>query len=354
MVEYAALHTISNYSFLRGASAPEELVARADALGYRAIAITDECSVSGMVRAWTEARERDIKLIVGSEFDLGGGLKLVLLATNRTGYGNLCQIITHARRQAEKGEYSLTLQDLETLPREDCIALWIVHTLSTTEQGARLQKLFGTALWVGVGLDRSGRDAVLLAHSETLAAALGLRRAACGNVHMHHPARRPLRDVLWAIRLGTPLQQLGYDLPANGEQYLRPWSHLQRLYPPDLLAATAEIAECCQFDPGQLRYEYPEDLTPEGYSDTSWLRHLTEQGAARRWPEGVPQKVREQIENELTLVSELHYEPYFLTVYDMVDFARSRGNNRPPNWPPSPCPDTGCPGCGRSPPCRIR
>ncbi|MGB5706322.1 MAG: PHP domain-containing protein, partial [Arenicellales bacterium] len=134
MVEYAELHAISNYSFLRGASAPEELVARADALGYRAIAITDECSLSGMVRAWVEAKERDIKLIVGSEFDLGGGLKLVLLATNRQSYGNLCQIITHARRQADKGHYRLTLKDLDKLPGDNCVAIWVVHTLSDIEQ----------------------------------------------------------------------------------------------------------------------------------------------------------------------------------------------------------------------------
>ncbi len=325
MVEYAELHAISNYSFLRGASAPEELVARADGLGYRAIAITDECSLSGMVRAWVEARERDIKLIVGSEFDLGGGLKLVLLATNRQGYGNLCQIVTLARRQADKGEYLLTLEDLETLPTEDCVAIWVVHTLSDIEQGEQLKKRFGDGLWIGVNLDRSGRDTVLLEHSAKLAQHHGLSRVACGNVHMHHPERRPLRDTLWAIRLGKSLPEMGYGLPGNAEQYLRPWSHLQRLYPPELLEQAIAIADRCQFDPGQLRYEYPDDLTPAGYSDASWLRHLTEQGVVRRWPEGVPDKVRGQIEAELTLISELRYEPYFLTVHDMVDFARSRG-----------------------------
>lgn len=321
---YAELSTITNYSFLRGASEPGELVARADELGYRAIAITDECSVSGLVRAWVEAKERDIKLITGSEFELGGGMRLVLLAINRNGYGNLSQIITRGRRNADKGDYRLGLDDLGELPRSDCIAIWKVHTLSTVEHGRTLRRLFAHNLWLGVTLDRSGRDAVLLDHSAMLADQCKLRRVACGDVHMHHPSRRPLRDTLWAIRLGKPLSRLGYDLAANAEQYLRPRSHLPRLYPADMLAATVEIADRCTFDPGELRYEYPNDLTPPGYSDASWLRKLTEEGAARRWPDGIPDKVRAQIENELKLISELRYEPYFLTVHDMVAFAREQ------------------------------
>ncbi len=325
MVNYAELHAISNYSFLRGASAPGELVERADELGYQAIAITDECSLSGMVRAWVEARKRKIKLIIGSEFALGGGLQLVLLATNREGYGNLCQIITQGRRNADKGSYKLTLDDLKTLPTDDCLGIWVVHTLSTLEQAEQLKRIFRNRLWIGVHLDRSGRDSMLLAHSNMLSNRCKLPRTACGNVHMHHPDRRPLRDTVCAIRLGKSLAQLGYDLPANGEQYLRPWSHLERLYPSELLTASCEIAARCGFDPTQLRYEYPDDLTPPGYTNQQWLRHLTEQGAVKRWPDGVPTKVRNQIENELILISELSYEPYFLTVYDIVNFAREQG-----------------------------
>ena len=325
MVDYAELHAISNYSFLRGASEPGELVARADILGYSAIAITDECSVSGMVRAWVEARQREIKLIVGSEFQLGGGLRLVLLATDRQGYGNLCQIITYARRHAEKGQYRLTLEDLETLPTDRCIGIWAVHTLSTEKQGKRLARLLPENLWIGVSLDRSGRDSVLLNHSAVLAAACRLPRTACGNVQMHHPDRRLLRDTLCAIRLGKSLQTLGYDLPSNSEGYLRPRSHLVRLYPRALLTESIKIAARCSFDPGTLRYEYPEDLTPQGYTGQSWLRHLTEQGVARRWPRGVSRKIRKQIEQELLLIAELEYEHYFLTVHDMVQFARQQG-----------------------------
>ncbi len=324
MVDYAELHTISNYSFLRGASAPGELVARADELGYQAIAITDECSLSGMVQAWVEARKRGIKLIVGSEFFLGTGLQLVLLATNRQGYGNLCQIITHGRRNATKGDYRLTLDDLKTLATSDCLGLWIVQPLSTVGQGKKLAGIFQDRLWIGVNLNRSGRDSALLTHSKMLSEQCQLPRTVCGNVHMHHPNRRPLRDILWAIRLGKSLSQSGYDLPGNAEQYLRPWHHLERLYPPELLAATREIAGRCEFDPDQLRYEYPDDLAPDGYTDQQWLRHLTAQGAAKRWPDGVPATVRQQIENELSLINELHYEPYFLTVYDIVNFAREQ------------------------------
>ena len=300
-------------------------MARADDLGYRAIAITDECSLSGMVRAWTEARERAIHLVVGSSFDLGGGLRLVLLAADRASYGNLCRLITRVRRQAEKGEYRLDLDDLGALALDGCLAIWSIHTLSTPDQGRALASLFPDRLWIGVHLERSGRDRMLLAHSEGLAHALGLPRTACGNVLMHHPDRRPLRDVLTAIRLGRPLAELGHDLPQNGEQYLRPRSHLARLYPAELLAESVSIAGRCVFEPGTLRYEYPDDLTPPGISDAGWLRQLTQEGMARRWPDGVPAKVRQQIDNELQLIGELHYEPYFLTVYDLVRFAREQG-----------------------------
>jgi len=324
MVDYAELHAVSNYSFLRGASDPAELVARADTLGYQAIAITDECSVSGIVRAWIEAKERNIKLIVGSEFDLGGSVKLLLLATNREGYGNLSHIISQARQQAEKGNYQLTLDNLTPEGVAHCVGIWIVHTLSTEVQGKKLKQLFGSMLWIGVALDRSGRDQVLLQQSKRLSEVCAIPRTACGNVHMHHPKRRALRDTLFAIRLGKTLQQLGYDLPSNGEQYLRPYSHLERLYPPELLQASVDIAAQCIFDPGKLRYEYPDDLTPPGYTDASWLRKLTAEGAIWRWPEGVPEKVQRQIENELSLISELRYEPYFLTVYDIVQYARGK------------------------------
>ena len=324
-MEYAELHAISNYSFLRGASTPGELVARADTLGYSAIAITDECSVSGMVQAWVEAKERRIQLIVGSEFDLGGGVRIVLLATDRQGYGNLCQIITQARRNADKGDYRLTPKMLAELPTTHCMGIWLAHTLSTAEQGKNLKRQLQCDLWIGVNLNRSGRDKVLLQHSEQLAGQCGLPRTACGAVQMHHPSRRLLRDTLWAIRLGKTLHELGYDLPGNTEQYLRPRSHLTRLYPSSLIEQSHQIAARCRFDPGKLRYEYPEDLTPKGYTDGTWLRHLTEQGVQQRWPEGEPKKVRQQIEQELMLIAELRYEPYFLTVHDMVRFARDRG-----------------------------
>ena len=324
MVDYAELHTISHYSFLRGASSPGELVARADQLGYHSIAITDECSLSGMVRAWVEARERDIQLIIGSEFNLDGGVKLVLLATNRQGYGNLCQIITHGRRNADKGEYRLTLDDFVRLSTQDCLVLWMAGFHSSVEQGHQLAELFKQRLWIGVHCQRSGRDSALLTHSELLASSCQLPRVACGNVHMHHPKRRSVRDTLWAIRSGKTVAELGYALPGNGEQYLRPWSHLTRLYPEPLLKATIEIAERCRFRPDALRYEYPDDLTPKGYTNRQWLRHLTEEGIVRRWPQGPSDKARQQIESELALIAELHYEPYFLTVHDMVRFARSQ------------------------------
>ncbi len=320
--DYAELHVISNFTFLRGASHPEELVARADELGYTAIALTDECSFSGVVRGHQEAKKRDIHFIVGTEINLEKGPRLVLLATDRKSYGELSYLISHGRRHAEKGEYCLTRNDFGELAPQGCLALWLADSESLAEDGAWLSQLFPGAIWIGVNLGRSGEDSKILLRSENMSRQCKLPRVACGNVQLHHPQRRPLRDTLTAIHHKTPLAELGYLLPANAEQHLRPRSHLQRLYPAELLDATIEISRRCQFSLDELRYEYPDNLIPHGHTGTTWLRHLTEQGIEKRWPGGVTEKVRSQIEMELTLITELRYEPYFLTVHDIVNYAQ--------------------------------
>jgi DNA-directed DNA polymerase III PolC len=327
---YAELHCVSNFSFLRGASHPEELVQRAQDLGYAALAITDECSVAGSVRAHVAAKDSALKLIVGSELRLDDGPRCVLLATDRTGYGELVALLTRGRRAAPKGGYRLARADLEALPLEYCLALWLPHArageddAATAADGEWLRERFGANAWLAVELLTTGLDRERLAALTTLGTELGLPCVASGDVHMHVRERRRLQDVVTAVRLGVPIDAAGYALHPNGERHLRTRARLAKLYPPPLLAATLAIAERCAFALDELRYEYPDELVPTGRTPSSWLRELTEQGLRERFPDGEPPRVRELVERELALIEELRYEPYFLTVHDLVAFARSR------------------------------
>ena len=320
---YAELHCLSNFTFLRGASHPEELVERAHALGYRALAITDECSLSGVVRAHQKAGELGLQLIIGSEIRLSDGPCLALLATNRAGYGQLCRLITHGRRHAGKGSYRLQRADLEgTLP--DCLALLPLGLDEPDESIAWLARTFAGRAWLAVELLRDGQDAGHLQRSEQLAGSYRLPRLASGDVHMHVRGRRALQDLLTAIRLNTPVAGLGHARLSNGERHLRTPDDLASLYPPELMAETLAVAGRCCFSLDELRYEYPNDVTPTGLTPRAYLRRLTEQGIDRRWPDGCPDRVRAQIEHELALIAELGYEAYFLTVWDIVRYARER------------------------------
>jgi error-prone DNA polymerase len=321
---YAELHTISNFTFLRGASHPEELVRRAHELGYCAIAITDECSLSGIVRAHVEAKKWAIKLIIGSEFKLEDGLHLVLLATCRQSYGRLSHLITRARRQAKKGAYCLRREDIESDFPAGCLALWCIDVHAAIEPGQWLAHTFPEAAWIAVSLKRNGHDSRLLSHAAYLGKHCQLPQTACGAVQLHHPSRRFLRDALTAVRLNKTLFELGHELPANAEQHLRPRMHIQRLYPRSLIQQSLVISARCHFDLQELRYEYPDNLAPKGHTTGSWLKNLCHVGAKKRWPSGPDKAVQQQIDAELKLIAELHYEPYFLTVYDIVRFARSQ------------------------------
>ncbi len=321
--DYAELHCLSNFSFLRGASHPQELVEQAAALGYRALAITDECSVAGVVRAWQAAREHKLHLIIGSEFRLTDGLRLVLLATDRQGYGQLCRLITRGRRQAAKGHYRLTRKDFAAT-LDHCLALWLAGTETPAEEGGWLSAQFPGRCWIAVELLADGEDCRRQQHLQALGRELNLPLVACGDVHMHVRKRRALQDTLTAIRLRRPLGTTGQVLFANGERHLRPRDALADIYPPAMLAESLRIAERCYFRLEELRYEYPAELVPAGHTPASWLRRLTDEGAARRWPGGEPGAVRTRIEYELALISELGYESYFLTVHDIVDFARGQ------------------------------
>ncbi|MDA0705392.1 MAG: error-prone DNA polymerase [Proteobacteria bacterium] len=322
---YAELHALSNFTFLRGASHPEELVAAAVALGYEALAITDECTLSGVVRAHTAAREHGLKqLIIGSELHLQSGRKLIVLAQNLAGYAALCELITKARRAAAKGRYALTRLAFENgLP--GCLALWVPdqdYDLDVEDHWIR--ETFRDRLWIAVELLADGRQAEQLERLRVVGKRLKLPLVACGDVHMHRRSRRVLQDTLTAIREGVTIDNAGFALYPNGERHLRPLEVLQHIYPAELLAETVRIAAMIDFSLDELHYEYPDEIVPPGETAASYLRRLTEQGMQRRWPGGVSQKVTGLIEHELELIAELGYEPYFLTVYDIVAFARAQ------------------------------
>ena len=338
---YAELHCRSNFSFQRGASHPEELVKRAKHLGYAALAITDECSVAGVVRAHVEAKTQDLPLLIGAQFKVPGTapFTLVLLAQNRRGYGQLCELITAAKAKSKKGDYHLSLDDwVGQAPRlREVVVLYIPERdvldspglevdLTTLTQRARwVRDRFPSRAWIGVALLQRMGDAQWLAQLQQVAEMTGLPLVAAGDVHMHVRSRKPLHDVITAVRLGLSVAECGFALQPNAEAHLRPLVRLASLYPQALLDETLKIAAQCRFSLDELKYEYPEEVVPPGDTPVSYLRRSTYEGADKRYPQGLPAHVQTQIEYELALITELKYEKYFLTVYDIVRFARGQG-----------------------------
>ncbi|MCD9026614.1 error-prone DNA polymerase [Luteimonas sp. BDR2-5] len=322
-VSYAELHCLSNFSFQRGASSARELFERARRHGYTALAITDECTLAGIVRAWQAAKDVGLPLIVGSEMQVEDGPKLVLLVESLAGYQALCRIVTAARRRAPKGEYRLLREDFDD-GTDGLLALWIPDVAANTHEGNWLRELFPERLWIAVELHRGQDDSAKLARLQVFGASLRVPLVAAGDVHMHARGRRALQDVMTAIRHHVTVAEAGLRLFPNGERHLRPLVALSELYPPELLTESERIARRCTFDLGELRYQYPHELVPAGQTATSWLRELAESGLQWRWPDGVPKKARDLAEKELALIAELGYESYFLTVHDIVRYARSQ------------------------------
>ncbi|OOG10801.1 error-prone DNA polymerase [Pseudomonas sp. C9] len=320
-IDYAELHCLSNFSFQRGASSALELFQRAKKHGYQALAITDECTLAGIVRAWQAAKSVELPLIIGSEIRIDGGPKLVLLVESLEGYQTLCRLITRARRRTQKGQYHVLREDFSE-PMPGLLALWVPDAVDDVEPGLWLQQTFAERLWLSVQLHCGQDDTRRLEALLTLARELRIPAVASGDVHMHTRGRRALQDTMTAIRHHLPVAEAGLRLHPNGERHVRSLDVLQSIYPPALLDETLTIARRCTFDLGQLRYQYPRELVPQGHSAASWLRELTERGLRERWPEGASEKVRGLIDKELKLIAELGYESYFLTVQDIVAFAR--------------------------------
>ena len=319
--EYAELHALSNYTFLRGASYPEELVERAHELGYRALAITDECSVSGVARAHIAAKSIDFPIIIGSEVRLDDQLGLVILARSRQGYRQLCSLITLARRNAVKGDYRITREQLQALDTSDCALLYL--PLDTQYHDLPwLKEYAGGRLWLTAERSLQAGEKPNLERLASLSRRYDVPVVANGNVHMHERGRRMMRDVLDAIRHGCRVSELGYRGHMNAEYYLRSRHYLARLFPEKWLQQSIRISEQCRFSLDELRYEYPPELVPDGYRAIDWLRHLALDGARQRWPDGIPETAAKQLEHEFQLIEELGFEHYFLTVADIVRFAQ--------------------------------
>jgi error-prone DNA polymerase len=327
---YAELACTSNFTFLTGASHPQELVARAAELGYSAIAITDECSLAGVVRALEESqrcakRGQRIQLIPGSNFKLENGSWLVLLPMDHAGYTQICTLITRGRRNAKKGDYALSDSSFE-YGLDHCLAVWLPADENDLLTAHWLSGFFPGRCWRGASQARGPADATRLGRLLATAHTAGLSVTACGNVQMHIRSRRMLHDVLAAIRHGCAVNELGFRALPCGERHLRSRHELAQLFPSPLLEESTAIADRCSFRLENLHYHYPREVVPDSMTPTAHLRELTEAGIIERWsPDPISAELRAQIEKELVLIEELHYEPFFLTVYDIVKFAKSQG-----------------------------
>ena len=325
-MSYAELHAKSNFSFLEGASHPEELVERAAELGYAALAVTDRNSLAGVVRAHVAAKQHGMKLVIGAEITPDDAPPVVLWPADRAAYGRVARLITLGRRRAEKGECRLTLDDLAA--HSDGVVAGVCggrHTECACYFAYR--DIFPDRCYLLAELHYRGNDQQRLDQLAALAREANVPLAAAGGVYFHVPQRQPLSDVLAAVRHGCTVAAAGELLFPNAQRYLRGPAEMAALFAryPEALQRTLEIARQATFSLDELRYEYPEELAPAGQTPMHYLTRLAWLGAEQRYPAGVPEKVRGLIEHELQLIEELHYEAYFLTVWDLVVFARSRG-----------------------------
>ncbi len=333
---YAELAVTTNFSFLRGASHPQEMVARADELGLAAIGIADRNSFAGVVRAYDEARKRNIKLLVGTRLVTGDGFEVLAYPTDRAAYGRLCRLITAGNLKAKKGECALVFEQILSAGEGQIfIALPPPHSsvlgmLSPPVSRTLARAAPGRTFLAGTHYHR-GDEPRRLGLLAELGDRLGAPLVAVNDVIYHAPERRPLADVLTCVREKCTLAEAGLRLTVNAERHLKPPSEMARLFQnfPDAIARTVEIAKACRFSLGELKYEYPDEPVPEGKTAQQHLEDLTWTGARERYsldryPEGIPADVQKRLHDELQLIAKLDYARYFLTVYDVVAFARNQ------------------------------
>jgi error-prone DNA polymerase len=329
---YTPLFCKSSFSFLEGASQPEELVETCAALGLPSIALTDRDGVYGIVEAHVAAKEAGVKPIVGSELSIDDGSTIVLLATTRAGYANLCQLITVGRRRSEKGSSVVGWREVyEHAP--ELIALWGGERSLLTKEpdpffvGAGLKEAFGDRVYAMAARHRRAEEPRQEARLRHRAAKLAIPIVAAHEVLYHQKSRRPLQDVFTALRYKVKLSEAGRLLAPNDEHALKTPIAFKRLFEDDPAAVlrTEDVAARCTFSLDQLRYRYPAEKLPDGTTSSEWLRTLAFRGAAFRYPEGVPGAVADQVNKELALIEDLDYGGYFLTMWEIVRFCREQG-----------------------------
>ncbi|CDT80297.1 error-prone DNA polymerase [Vibrio coralliirubri] len=324
--QYSELFCQSNYSFLEGASHAEELVLQADFLRYKALAVTDECSVAGIVKVHSAIKQHKLSLkqIVGSMFWLNDECQVILICPNRQAYAELCRIITNARRRSSKGHYQLSEWDI--MSAKHCFIVWLPQQKNEDAHwGQWLSQHHSGRLWIGLQRHLKQTDQQYTDYCVELSQHHQLPITACGGVLMHNANRLPLQHSLTAIKYQKPITEVGSHLLANAERCLRSINKLSHIFKAEWLEESNRISELCDFDLGSLRYEYPSELIPQGETPMSYLRMLVEKGKRARFPQGVPGDIQQIIDKELGLIDELDYPFFFLTIHDIVMFAKSQG-----------------------------
>ena len=324
--QYSELFCQSNYSFLEGASNAEELVLQADFLRYKALAVTDECSVAGIVKVHSAIKQHKLSLkqIVGSMFWLNEECQVILICPNREAYAELCRIITNARRRSSKGHYQLSEWDI--MSAKHCFIVWLPQQKNEDAHwGQWLSQHHSGRLWIGLQRHLKQTDQQYIDYCVEMSHHHQLPITACGGVLMHNANRLPLQHSLTAIKYQKPITEVGSHLLANAERCLRSINKLSHIFKTEWLEESNRISELCEFDLDSLRYEYPSELIPQGETPMSYLRMLVEKGKRARFPQGVPNDIQQIIEKELGLIDELDYPFFFLTIHDIVMFAKSQG-----------------------------
>ena len=330
-MNFSALCCLSNFTFLKGASHPQELIEQAHALGYSSLAITDECSLAGVVKAHIKAKQLDFHLIIGSHFILSNGYKIIALTPNKKAYSELSGFISLARSRSEKGEYTAHLDDLR-FRLQHCLIIWQADFYQRDSQKQQdynsiaqyLVNAFKERLWLGISHQLTSGEQAQLIFWQALSDKFNIPLVACPEIVMHDKERKPLQDTLTGIRENTPIYKLGPILNSNAEAYLKGQGDITFLYSEKLIKQTQVIARQCTFSLDEIRYQYPKELVPDNQTSIEYLRGLVSVGEKIRWPDGTPTHCSELIEKELALIEELHYEYFFLTVHDIVRFARSK------------------------------
>ncbi len=333
---YAELQVTTNFSFLRGGSHPHELVAEAKELGLAALAVTDRNTLAGVVRAHTAAKQVGLKLIVGTRLDLTDAPSLICLPTDREAYGRLCRLLSQGQLAADKGQCILALADVAAAARGQILIALPPEGWSWRETSdpagfeAELRRIKTSvapaALYLAATHSYRGEDRARIAALAAMARRCRVPLVATGDVLYHTPHRRPLQDVLTCIREGVRISEAGLRLASNAERHIKPPNEMARLFEghEEALARTLEIAAACTFNLEDLKYEYPDEPVPPGKTPHAHLIDLVEEGVREKFPKGVPENIRANIDKELALIAKLEYAPYFLTVHDIVAFARSQ------------------------------